>query len=313
MDKSIYHSNTYRKTLACWLASLFFCLPIAAQQHFHRQMPPGNYSGICPIGNDRYAVVSDKSEEDGFFIFHMTIDTLRHRITNFSNEGYRSSGLPNRDMEGICFFPPAQTLFISGETDNEVYEYNLNGQRTGRKLNMPDAFHRASRNYGFESLTYDTERHLFYTTTEHPLPGDSLHRIQSFSDDLQPARQWLYKPDAPLSPSHIHGISELCAIGDGRLLVIERQVHVPRMKIGATCTVRIYEVMLDKSQFLQKRLLKEIRTRLTVTDRHFANFEGMCQPTPGTLLLIADSQNRLRGVLRDWFQVLDLSGMLQPE
>ena len=62
----------------------------------------------------------------------------------------------------------------------------------------------------------------------------------------------------------------------------------------------------SSSPFLPKRLVKEIRTRLTLTDRHFANFEGMCQPVPGTLLLIADSQNRLRGVLRDWLQVISL-------
>ena len=301
--------NRLKKTFACWLASLFLCLPMAAQQHFHRQMPAGNYSGICPIGNNRFAVVSDKSEEDGFFIFHMTIDTLRLRITNLTNEGYRSSGLPNRDMEGICFFPPAQTLFISGEIDNEVYEYDLNGQRTGRRLNMPETFHHAKRNYGLESLTYDPQLHLFYITTEQPLPGDSLLRIQSFGDDLQPAAQWLYKPDAPLSKNHIHGIAELCATNDGKLLVLERQVHVPPMKIGATCTVRLYEVNPQNqsqrhSQVLQKQLVKEIRTRLTVTSRHFANYEGLCQPYPGVLLLIADSQNRLGGVLRDWFYLI---------
>ena len=31
-------------------------------------IPPGNYSGITPIGDRRYAVVSDKEAQDGFRI-----------------------------------------------------------------------------------------------------------------------------------------------------------------------------------------------------------------------------------------------------
>ena len=37
------------------------------QRHFPKEIPPGNYSGITYLGHNDYAVVSDKSEEDGFF------------------------------------------------------------------------------------------------------------------------------------------------------------------------------------------------------------------------------------------------------
>ena len=46
------------------------------QQKFPKDIPAGNYSGITPIGNDRYAVVSDKTT-DGFYIFHIDIDTIK--------------------------------------------------------------------------------------------------------------------------------------------------------------------------------------------------------------------------------------------
>lgn len=288
---------------------IFLCFAHSsmAQQSFHRQLPPGNYSGICPLGNDRYAVVSDKSEEDGFFVFRLTTDTLRMRVSSAENEGFFSSKHSNRDMEAICYFPQAGTLFISGEADNEVFEYSLDGRRTGRRLAMPDMFHKARRNLGIEALTYDTLTHRFFITTERPLPGDSLLRIQAFDDHLQPSEQWLYRLDAPLSKDYYYGVSELLATGNGRLLVLERQVRVPKKKIGATTLIRIYEVSPDSSLqdlTLHKRLVKEIKTHLTLTSRKFANYEGMCQPYPGFLLLIADSQNRLRGVLRDWFLLI---------
>ena len=91
-------------------------------QRFHKVLPPGNYSGIAALGDGRFAVVSDKSETDGFFVLRIGIDSLRGRITTLENEGFRSSGLPNRDMEGICYRPSTNTVFISGERDNEVFE-----------------------------------------------------------------------------------------------------------------------------------------------------------------------------------------------
>ena len=275
-------------------------------QKFHKVLPPGNYSGITALGDNRYAIVSDKSEEDGFFVLKIVIDSIKGRITSFENEGFRSSGLPNRDMEGICYRPSTNTVFISGEKDNEVYEYTLDGQRTGQRLEMPEGLKNADHNIGLESLTYDTLRHVFFTTSERPLKGDTLLRIQSFSDDLKPQRTYFYRQDDPISEKHYHGVSELCALNDGRLLVLERQIRVPRLKIGASTTIRIYEVFPSDDPFLEKKLLTEFRTRINLTSRKFANYEGLCQVAPDLLLLVADSQNRFKGFLRDWFLLYNI-------
>ena len=300
-----------------FIISHFSFSPAGAQrlvrQRFHRELPAGNYSGICALGDGRFAVVDDKAAEDGFYMFRIDIDSVKGRITDVVNEGYRSSGLPNRDMEGICYCPTTQTVFISGEDDNEVYEYRLDGQRTGRQLAMPPEFKKARANCGLEALTYDRRRHLFLTTTEQPLPGDTLLRIQTFGDDLQPRQQYLYRPDE--AEGRIHGVSAMCVLEDGRLLVLERQIRVPKMKLGARAVTHIYEVMLpdegasvnadlNTPPIVEKRLVKEIKTRLTLTSRRFANCEGLCEPSPGLLLIVADSQNRFRGVLRDWFILL---------
>ena len=277
------------------------------QQHFRKQLPAGNYSGICAIGNDCFALVDDKAPTDGFRLVRILFDADGQRISTLEDLGYRSSGLPNRDMEGICYRPSTNTLFISGEADNEVYEYTLDAQRTGRRLAMPDNIKRASHNYGLEALTYDAVNHLFYTATERPLPGDTLIRLLAFGDDLQLKREYLYQPDQPLSPKHIYGVSEVCALSDGRLLVMERQIRVPRLKIGASTLTRIYEVTPGSDEHLQKQLVTEFRTRLSITSRKFANFEGLCQVSPSLLLLIADSQNQYKGFLRDWFRLITIN------
>ena len=288
---------------------LFICvllpLPLLAQQHFPKTIPAGNYSGICPLGGDCYAVVDDKAPTDGFYIFRLGIDTLKGRLTSAENLGYRSSGKPNRDMEGICYCPSSHTLFISGEADREVYEYTLEGERTGRRLHMPAEFGRALRNQGIEALTYDSRARQFFLTTEHPLKGDSLLRIQAFDGLLLPVRQYLYRPDAPISRKYYHGVAALCATPDGRLLVLERQVCVPRLKLDAHTLIRIYEVRPSSTEtLLEKHLVKEFQTRLSLTSRKFANYEGMCALSDRWLLLVADSQNQYKNVLHDWFLLL---------
>ena len=295
-----------KKTIVLLYLMVLWTSVIIAQepQRFHKALPAGNYSGITALGNNRYAVVSDKSETEGFFILHIETDSVKGCITSLENEGFQSSGLPNRDIEGICYRPTTNTVFISGEKDNEVYEYTLDGKRTGQRLEMPDIFKKAGHNYGLESLTYDRKRHLFYTTSERVLEGDSLLRIQSFSDNLKPGFCYYYKPDEPISKKHFYGVSELCALEDGRLLVLERQIHVPKLKLGASTIIRIYETTPTDKPILEKRLVKEFRTRLSLTSRKFANYEGFCEIQGNRLLLIADSQNRFKGFLRDWFLII---------
>lgn len=297
-----------KKTIVLLYLMVLWTSVIIAQkpQRFHKALPAGNYSGITALGNNRYAVVSDKSETEGFFILHIETDSAKGCITSLENEGFQSSGLPNRDIEGICYRPTTNTVFISGEKDNEVYEYTLDGKRTGQRLEMPDIFKKAGHNYGLESLTYDRKRHLFYTTSERVLKGDSLLRIQSFSDNLKPGFCYYYKPDEPISKKHFYGVSELCALEDGRLLVLERQIHVPKLKLGASTIIRIYETTPTDKPILDKRLVKEFRTRLSLTSRKFANYEGLCEIQGNRLLLIADSQNRFKGFLRDWFLIIGI-------
>lgn len=297
------------------------------QRSFRRTVPAGNYSGITWLGGDRYAVVDDKSATDGFHIFNICIDSITGRLLSVTDEGFLSSGAPGRDQEGIAWFPPTGTLFVSGEHDNRILEYTLAGKHTGRAIALPEVFGGASPVYGLESLTYNAVTHRFWTTTESTLPADgeqatSLNgvrnrlRLQCFDDSLQTAGWFFYEMDAPTASApaahYAMGVSELCALDDGRLVVLEREFYVPSRKLGAWVNCKLY--VADPTghatgELLGKSLLLSFRTRLTLFGRSLANYEGIClgpKLADGrcVLVMVSDSQGRYGGVLRDWFKTI---------
>jgi len=297
----------------------------------------GQYSGITPIGSNRYAVVSDKEPRDGFFIFQIDQNPQTGEITNASLEGFKgnpaarvdANGFSVRDPEGIAYLPQTGTLFISGEGDQEILEYALDGTLTGRRLQVPKAFSLRNivPNYGFEALTHCEKAHLFWTTTESTLPADgfaasaahptaqNLLRLQSFDDTtLQPAAQYAYRMDTGRSTAfgriYAYGVSELTALPDGRLLVLEREANVTAKGIKSEVVCKLYLVaptpdlalttteslqQLPAARFLPKKLLASWRTQASPFNLTFANYEGMCLGrtlTDGrlSLILINDSQ-----------------------
>lgn len=314
-----------------------------------------NYSGLAPMGHNRYAVVSDKEPADGFFIMEILQDSLTGEVSSARLESFRGNPSPAldrqgysvRDCEGICYVPESGTLFISGEGDQKILEYTPEGLPTGRELKVPALFARPAivPNFGFESLSYDAVRRRYWTTTETTLPADgfaagaqypearNVLRIQCFDADLRPTAQYPYRME-PLQTRkfgrlYAYGVSELCALPDGRLLVMEREINITGNYLGSVCHCRIFAFRPDESHqiddttslqaldpnfFPVKTLVASFSTHLRLTAPNLANYEGMClgrKLADGrqTLLLIADSQGGSgRGPihLRDWVKVLVL-------
>lgn len=296
----------------------------------------GQYSGIAPLGDNRYAIVSDKEPADGFFTFLIDQDPATGEVTSAYLEGFHgnpsptldASGISTRDCEGVAYFPKAGTVFISGEGDQQILEYTMKGVPTGRALNVPRIFSLPNivGNYGFESLTYCPETHRFWTTTESTLPADgksagpsapgvqNLLRLQAFDDDLNPVAQYAYRMDRGRSEDfgriYVFGVSEVTALPDGRLLVLEREANIPQAYLNSECICKIFLVdptqgwqvdsstslaSLDPNRFLVKQLIATFSTRLTLFRQTFANYEGMCigrrlDDGRQTLLVISDSQ-----------------------
>ena len=120
-------------------------------------IPPGNYSGITPIGDGCYAVVSDKEAQDGFFVFRIRQDERTGQVTEVVNEGFRgtdSALKSGRDEEGVAFVPEDSLVWISGEADQRIVAYRMDGAPVHRELAVPPALGRSAitPNYGFEAL-----------------------------------------------------------------------------------------------------------------------------------------------------------------
>ena len=300
------------------------------QRAFPKTVSAGNYSGITWLGGSKYAIANDKSPTAGFYLMTIETDSVTGELLMVREDTFLTSGLPNRDEEGICYMPQTQTVFVSGEEDQEILEYNLQGQLTGRKLSIPEVFKTAYSNGGFEALTYQEKTHRFWTTSEFTLKADGEKptidrkiknrlRLQSFGDDLQPKEQYWYETDLAVTRKHkgrsILGVSGLAALEDGRVVVLEREMYFPTKQIGSYDLVRLYVV--DPSQHqpgdvLEKTLLATFRTKVNLTRRSFANYEGICvgpKLSDGRqlLILVCDSQNQYRGVMKDWFKTVVLS------
>lgn len=312
------------------------------QRHFKHEVPAGNYSGLAPIGEGRYAVVSDKSATDGFFVFEIVVDSIDGSVEHVRHLGFHSDGAKNRDAEAVVFLPPTRTLMVAGEADGKVVELDLQGRRTGRVLDVGQTLKGCTGEYGLESLAYDEASQTYWTCAESTLKGDgeratsvngALNRIrlQSYDAQLRPREQYAYQMDAPKAhkraAKYAHGVSELLALADGSLLVLEREVFVSKKKIGSFVVNKLYRVVPDKSlsinangnldesvAFVGKKLVASWRTNISLFGRKLANFEGMClgprtKDGSQVIILVADSQNQYGGILRDWFKtiVVDIS------
>lgn len=280
---------------------------LGKQRAFSHAIPKGNYSGITSMGQGRYAVVSDKSDSDGFYVFKIVLDTVSGEIRSVENEGYRSSEEQNRDGEGIAYVPSLGRLLICGEADNMVYWYDTLGTRLGVAFPQAEEYRNIGHSYGLESLSFNEKTGRVWVANENK--NDTVW-LSSYHLDGTPTEKIVYILDPPAKKRskgvHVRGVSEICAMDDGRVLVLEREVYRSGWLFGYAAVCKIYAVSLSESG---KRLVVKWDSRLSPFRYDLGNYEGMCiagRLADGrvVLLLCADSQNRYKGVLKDWFRVI---------
>lgn len=343
---------------------ILFAASASAQQAVERKQQnlsrwnigTANYSGITAIGDNRYAIVSDKEPQDGFFLFQILQDEVTGDVIHVAMEGFKGNpdpkldekGLSTRDTEGIAYLPHTNTLLISGEGDQAILEYAMNGTLTGRSVVVPGIFAHENivPNYGFEALTYDSVSQKLWTVTESMLKKDGVAagpknpkgqnylRLQCFDADLQPVAQYAYRMDRGMDNdfgmTYAYGVPALCALPDGRLLVLEREANVSNGYLSSDVYCKVFIVDpnneeaidgstdfkdFDPNKFMTKELIARFSTKLNPFVHTWANYEGMCLGRTladgrQTVLLINDSQNAF-GIgpirLKDYIKVLILS------
>ena len=120
--------------------------------------------------------------------------------------------------------------------------------------------------------------------------------------------------DPSLASAYVFGVPALAALPDGRLLVLEREVFVPRGGVmeklkGSFTRTRIFRT--DPREDAEEPLEKEELIDFYTSARDLADYEGMClgPAWPGggrLLLLVADSQEGQGGLLEEWVRVFIL-------
>ena len=251
--------------------------------------------------------------------------------------------------EGYCRLKEFSILPISADTAKVGYQQNLWESRWPSSEFYP--------NYNFESLAFDSVHQYLWTIPESTLRKDGqpatpqngltnqlrLMRLDwgkmkedsnkeayneqvSSTKDSRYMMTYAYQMDQPSTHKkadiYVMGVSELCALPDGRLLVLEREAFIPKIKIGAFCKCKLYlinplnseefsmkEKFSSDTPFLKKRLLAEWKTGLSLSKRSFANYEGMClgpmlEDGFQVVILLSDSQDQYAGVLKDWFKTI---------
>ena len=162
-----------------------------------------------------------------------------------------------QDAEGIARDPLCGTIWISDEADASIREYNLaSGKRTGRAVEVPRIFAAQMRgNLSLESLTISPDGKVMWTANEEALKVDgeaatvangTVVRLVKFGradgfDEWRLEGMWAYLCEK-VGPKHPvkSGVSDLCALPDGSVLVLERECSY-----GTLGVARIYRPQFE--------------------------------------------------------------------
>ena len=199
--------------------------------------------------------------------------------------------------EGYCRLKEFPILPTSADAAKIGYQQNLWESRWPSSDFYP--------NYNFESLAFDPVHQYLWTISESTLRKDGqpatpqnglanrlrLMRLnwgkmkedsnkEEYSEQVSSKKDsrymmtYAYQMDQPSTHKkadiYVMGVSELCVLPDGQLLVLEREAFIPKIKIGAFCKCKLYlinplisevfsmkEKFSSDTPFLKKSLLTE--------------------------------------------------------
>ncbi|MBR4613816.1 MAG: esterase-like activity of phytase family protein [Kiritimatiellae bacterium] len=275
-------------------------------------------SGIAWAGGNQYYAVEDQEGA----LYPLTISVT-------SSGGISCSvGTPitlanASDLEGCAWDPGAGTVWVSMESSSTpIREYNPTTGEQLRTAPVPSIYISNRRgNYSLEALTISGDGLTMWTCNEESLTCDGDRSTSTNGTVVRLARftrasvranwvangQWAYltdslREDSSLSSTPRSGVSGLCALPDGNLLVLEREFS------GSSIRIRIYQVNFTGADNIETLpgLAGQIYTRVSKTKLYestgywslfgssdLANYEGIClgprtTPNQAALVTIAD-------------------------
>ena len=295
-------------------------------------------SGLAWLAGGSYFAISDDTNQRKVHELNIGLNPANGRITSASlvQSFTLSTGY---DLEGIAFCRPRGEWFISDEGQHPaggfLRGHSLPDGNLLRTVGIPSVMQNDRANFGFESCSWGAG--ALWTANEEALSQESalstattgsIVRLQKFNHLFAPAGQWAYQTDSfgfdsSLTTAERSGVSDVLALPDGSLLVLERTLGIGfipsyRNRIyrvsfsGATDVSGISD--LDGASYapVSKTLLWE-KNMGSVSTR---NFEGLAlgpalpaiSSTSYSLLLIADNA----GGTQQHLYALVLNGLAAP-
>lgn len=241
------------------------------------------------------------------------------------------------DMEGCAFDAASGNVWVSQETSALIREYDPATGVLIRSAPVPAIQKQYYGNYSLEALTISGDGLAMWTANEEALKCDGTNATQnagstvrltrftraSVRDNWTPAGEWAYLTQAVGSAPVIwngdvksrSGVAGLCALPDGTLLVLERNLHGTSV-LSANFYTKIYQVdftgATDVSSMasLQGATYSRVgKTLLYNLDNVWVNYEGIClgprlENGSCSLVLVADG-----GSCTEKIMTLKLSGL----
>ncbi len=269
-----------------------------------RQQKPEELSGIVCIGKNTYLTACDNGT--GIWKLEIMHDPDSGRINSCRVIG----NLPIAgDCEAIAWDKNTGTILMADEKTQTISKIHPQTGEVLGHLEIPQSLKKHRSNRGMESLSISPDGHFLWTANEEALKTDgglstnergTVVRLVRFVKNQDGAWQfdseWAYMTDSidgmPTKRNR-SGVSDLCAIDNRTLLVLERELSLKG--VTPSYRSRIYAVRPTGTDKFNPR--KPIAKKLLFgADTGSANYEGIClgpQLNDGdkTLLMISDGNS----------------------
>ena len=296
-------------------ASRRFNATLAVGTPYRRPSLPASLSGIAWAGGMSYYAVSDDAFTNEVGLYPLTLELASNGLSVVSckipSSSRRIRLAEAYDLEDVAFDAVNGTVWAVDETRRTVKEYRLADGAVLRTLKLPDFLRQDRSNLGMESLALGEDACTLWTCTEEALTCDGPRsspaagttvRLLKFTrpdarGDFTLTGSYPYTTDA-WSQAHDfdgkgrRGVSGLCALPDGSLLVLERELSFGGSNaLTAATTARLFFAVyrVDAASGAKEKLASGGGRVFS-----FGNYEGIClgpHLTDGkrSVLLVSDS------------------------
>jgi hypothetical protein len=291
-----------------------FALPDTAAGPDGRPLPMTGLSGITWLGDDRYAAIMDHSDRLVMFRLECGRDGEPRAVANLSITVLGR----DLDYEDLAPCPerltariarrlrdrgqavPRECLLVCEETTPAIRAVDI---ATGGLLGIvpiPAIFETSRPNRGLEALAVDPDGIHVWTANEEAIPGDGPPATETAGTVVRiariaipdapatantPSAEFAYRVDAPhrfvrlAGGEPLSGVVALVALGEGRLLVLERSgcPGLPPFESRITCVdlAQGHDLTGIADTIVDSPHLHVAKTRLW-HDSLGCNLEGLC-------------------------------------